>query len=112
VRQPIFPQSDALLCLSQINTIVLEVLLKDPKAEIISKRRAKTIVAVGKRLGLAGFVVAAKIPGHQRVPDVHDMHADASPLLRTHCSAPMSSVLPSPLFCRVGWVAKDTTRRR
>jgi hypothetical protein len=33
------------------------VLLKDQKAEIIAERRAKTIVAVGKRLGLAGFVM-------------------------------------------------------
>jgi hypothetical protein len=72
-----------------------------------SRSGAKTIVAGGKRPGLAGFVVAAaKIPRNQRVPDVHDMRADASPLSRTHCSAPTSSVLPSPLFCRVGSVAK------
>jgi hypothetical protein len=40
---------------SRRNTTVLEVLLKDQEAEIISQRRAKTIVAVGKRLGLAGL---------------------------------------------------------
>ena len=39
------------------NAIVLEAVLKDQKAEIIAERRAKTIVAVGKRLGLAGFVM-------------------------------------------------------
>jgi hypothetical protein len=65
---------------SHRNAIVLELLLKDRKAEIISERRAKTIVAVGKRLGLAGFVgAAAKTPRNQRVPDVHDMHSDALP---------------------------------
>jgi hypothetical protein len=44
---------------SRGNTTVLEILLKDQKAEIISERRAKTIVAVGKRVALAGFVGAA-----------------------------------------------------
>ena len=53
------------------NAIVLELLRKDQEAQIIAQRRAKAIVAVGKRLGLAGFVVAAaKIPRNQRVPDV------------------------------------------
>jgi hypothetical protein len=42
---------------SRGNAIVLEVLLKDQEAEIIPERGAKTIVAAGKRLGLAGFVV-------------------------------------------------------
>jgi hypothetical protein len=42
---------------SHRSTTVLESLLKDQKAEIIAERRAKTIVAVGKRLGLAGFVM-------------------------------------------------------
>jgi hypothetical protein len=39
------------------NAIVLEVLLKHREAEIVAERRAQTIVAVGKRLGLAGFVM-------------------------------------------------------
>jgi hypothetical protein len=56
------------------NAIVLEVLLKDQEAEIIPKRRAETIVAIGKRLGFAGFVVAAaKIPRNQRVSDVRGL---------------------------------------
>jgi hypothetical protein len=45
------------LAFSQKNAIVLEVLLKDQEAEIIAERRAKTIVAVGKWLGLAPFVM-------------------------------------------------------
>ena len=56
------------------NAIVLEVLLKEQEGQIVAELRAKPIVAVGKRLGLAGFAVAAaKIPPNQRVPDVHDM---------------------------------------
>ena len=39
------------------NAIVLEVLLKHREAEIVAERRAQTIVAVVKRLGLAGFVM-------------------------------------------------------
>jgi hypothetical protein len=51
---------------------------KDQKAEIISERRVKTIVAVGKSLALTGLEVAlAKIPPNQHVPDVYDVHADA-----------------------------------
>jgi hypothetical protein len=39
------------------NAIVLEVLLKHREAEIVAERRAQTIVAVVKRLGLVGFVM-------------------------------------------------------
>jgi hypothetical protein len=37
------------------NAIVLEVLLKEQEGQIVAELRAKPIVAVGKRLGLAGF---------------------------------------------------------
>jgi hypothetical protein len=83
---------------SRGNAIVLEVLLKDQKAEIMAERRAETIVAVGKRLGRAGFAVAAaKISRNQRVPDVHDIHSDALPTRsRTHClAAPSERVTPA-----------------
>jgi hypothetical protein len=54
--------------------------LKDQEAEIILKRRVKTIPAVGKRHRPAGFgVAAAKLPRDPRVPDGHDIHSDALP---------------------------------
>ena len=34
-----------------------QILLEDQEAEIIPERRAITIVAIGKRLALAGFVM-------------------------------------------------------
>ena len=64
------------------NAIVLEVLLKEQEAQIVAERRAKPIVAVGKRLGLAGFAMAAaKIPSNQRLPDVHGRPRHAGNML-------------------------------
>ena len=93
IRQSVAPATyrrnrhpaDALLAFFLGNATVLELLLKDQEAEIIAERGAKTIVAIGKRLRLAGFgVAAAKIPRNQRVPDVHDMHSDALPAPIAH----------------------------
>jgi hypothetical protein len=66
-----YQSADGLLTPLQLIPAVREgqILLEDQKAEIVSEWRAITIVAIRKRLGFAGFgIAAANIPRNQRFP--------------------------------------------